>query len=155
MQKVANQESLFGDLPSASTPFKVKDAPQATMQERLGWEKELLGLYVSGHPLERVRDKIEKSGMSIKKIKEEVGKGMPVKFAGIIESIKTVMTKNNEAMIFGRITDFDGSIEFVVFPKSLKELAITLAEDMIIAVSGKVSERNGEKSILVDAVKQL
>ena len=155
MQKVANQDSLFGDLPSASTSFKVKDAPQATMQERLGWEKELLGLYVSGHPLERVRDKIEKSGMSIKKIKEEVGKGMPVKFAGIIESIKTVMTKNNEAMIFGRITDFDGSIEFVVFPKSLKELAITLAEDMIIAVSGKVSERNGEKSILVDAVKQL
>ena len=152
----ANQVSLFGDMPEVfSVLYTLKDAPPAKSEEKLAWEKELLGLYVSGHPLEAHREKIEKSGMNIKKIKEELGKGMPITFAGIIEEVKIVVTKNNDRMAFMRVADFTGSIEAVVFPKVFKQYADKLIVDTIAAFKGSVSERKEEKSVLVEGMKIL
>ncbi len=151
-----NQTSLFGEMPEVfNATFIPKPADAMPEKERLAWEKELLGLYVSGHPLDVYREKIEKNGMHIKKIKEELNKGMPVTFAGIIEEIKVVVTKNNDRMAFMRVADFTGAIETVVFPKVFKEYADKLIVDSIIAIKGSVSERKEEKSVLVEAVKVL
>jgi DNA polymerase-3 subunit alpha len=151
-----NQVSLFGGVNSIKAPeFKMQDAKEATQAEKLLWEKELLGLYISGHPLDRLRDKLEKRTVNIKRIKEEFGNGMQIAIAGIIESSRQVVTKNNERMAFLKIADLTDSIEAVAFPSLFKESIDLLVPEKCIALSGKVSNRNGEKSIIIEAVKEI
>jgi len=151
-----NQTSLFGGLPQSDiSTFKLKEAPPATQADKLLWEKELLGLYISGHPLDRVREKLESRDINIKKIKEKLGNGIPVTIAGIIETARVVITKNNDRMAFLKISDFTGSIEAVAFPSIFKESVDILVPEKCIALSGKVSLRNGEKSIIIEAVKAI
>jgi DNA polymerase-3 subunit alpha len=152
----ANQTSLFGGTTKIKTPeFKLQTGKVATQAEKLLWEKELLGLYISGHPLDRLRDKLEKRTVNIKKIKEEFGNGMQVTIAGIIETFRQVVTKNNERMAFLKISDLTDSIEAVAFPSIFKESIDILVPEKCIAFSGKVSNRNGEKSIIIEAVKEI
>jgi len=151
-----NQISLFGGTAEIKAPeFKLQNGPLATQAEKLFWEKELLGLYVSGHPLDRIRDKLESRDVNIKKIKEEIGNGIPVTIAGIIETVRQVITKNNERMAFLKIGDLTGSIEAVAFPSIFKESIDILVPEKCIAFSGKVSLRSGEKSIIIEAVKEI
>lgn len=151
-----NQISLFGGASATKAPeFKLQSAPPALPADKLLWEKELLGLYISGHPLDRLRDKLENRKMNIKKIKEEMGNGMEIVIAGIIESIRPVITKNNERMAFLKIADLTDSIEAVCFPSIFKESVDILVAEKCIALSGKVSNRNGEKSIIIEAVKEI
>ncbi|MDR3519838.1 MAG: DNA polymerase III subunit alpha [Candidatus Pacebacteria bacterium] len=151
-----NQVSLFGGASTISAPeFKLQTAPEATQAEKLLWEKELLGLYISGHPLDRLREKLEKRPFNIKKVKEEMGNGLPVTLAGIIESCRQVVTKNNDRMAFLKIADLTDSIEAVVFPSIFKETVDIFVPEKCIAFSGKVSNRNGEKSIIIEAVKEI
>jgi DNA polymerase-3 subunit alpha len=151
-----NQISLFdGSMEIKAPEFKLQDAKQALPAEKLLWEKELLGLYISGHPLDRLRSKLEKRDINIKKIKEELGNGMPITIAGIIESCRQVVTKNNERMAFLKIADLTDSIEAVCFPSIFKECIDILVPEKCIALSGKISNRNGEKSIIIEAVKEI
>ena len=149
-----NQSSLFGGM-NEVTKLSLKPAAPAKEEERLSWEKELLGLYVSGHPLNKWREKIESHGLDIKKIKETRGNGMEVSFAGLIENIRPVITKNNDRMAFLRIADFGDFIEAVAFPKLFKESTEVLVQDKCVAITGRVSLRNGEKSIIIEKVKGL
>ena len=151
-----NQISLFGGMTETSAPgFKLKQGVKATQGDMLIWEKELLGLYISGHPLDRIREKLEKRDMNIKKIKEEIGNGMPITIGGIIESVRQVITKNNDRMAFLKIADLTDSIEAVVFPKLFKDSMDILVAEKCIALSGKVSLRNGEKSIIIEGIKEI
>ncbi|OGJ01833.1 hypothetical protein A3G98_00730, partial [Candidatus Nomurabacteria bacterium RIFCSPLOWO2_12_FULL_37_8] len=155
-----NQTSLFGGLKDTEIQtFKFKDASKATQAEKLLWEKELLGLYISGHPLDRLRGKLESRNINIRKIKENkennLGNGMQVTIAGIIETARQVITKNNERMAFLKISDLTDSIEAVAFPTIFKESIDILVAEKCIALSGKVSNRNGEKSIIIEAVKEI
>ena len=155
-KQAQNQISLFGGMAETSAPgFKLKAGTEARQSEKLIWEKELLGLYISGHPLDRIRDKIEKRDINIKKIKEEIGNGMPVTIAGIIETVRQVITKNNDRMAFIKISDFTDSIEAVVFPKIFKDSMEIIIPEKCIALTGKVSLRNGEKSIIIEGVKEV
>ena len=151
----ANQVSLFGNLKTEMPSFKLQDAPSATQAEKLLWEKELLGLYISGHPLDRIYEKLKDRDMNIKKIKKEVGNGMQITIAGIIENARQVVTKNNERMAFLKIADLTDSIEAVCFPSMFKDNVDILVAEKCIALSGKVSNRNGEKSIIMEAVKEI
>jgi DNA polymerase-3 subunit alpha len=149
-----NQVSLFGDLKDAPALRLISSEP-AQEDERLAWEKELLGLYVSGHPLNKWRDKIEKHGLDIKKIKETRGNGMEVSFAAIVENMRPIITKKNERMAFLRVSDFEDFIEAVAFPKLFKENEAILAEDKCVAITGRVSLRNNEKSVIIEKVRLL
>jgi DNA polymerase-3 subunit alpha len=152
----ANQTSLFSADSSVKAPeYKLQSGATATQADKLFWEKELLGLYLSGHPLDRLREKLEKRSMNIKKIKESMGNGMQVTAAGIIEASRQVITKSNERMAFLKVSDLSDSIEAVVFPSIFKESIDLLAPEKCIAFSGKVSNRNGEKSIIIEAVKEI
>lgn len=147
--------SLFGEEEKAALPeLRLKDCPPASMNDRLSWEKELLGLYVSGHPLDKFRDKFEKSEQTIKGIKEEA-EGKPVVIAGMIEELRVINTKNGDQMAFVKIADFTDTAEVVVFPRTYAEGKVNLVADACIAVRGKVSHRNGEFSIVADAFKPL
>ena len=149
----SNQDSLFGvgNGPELSLP----PHPPASAEERLAWEKELLGLYVSGHPLEKHKDKLAKVERTIKNVREELREGMMAVVYGIIEEVKPITTKNNEMMAFLKVADFSGSIEVVVFPKIFKEYKEFIVPDMCIAVKGRVSNRNGTPSVIADKMKRL
>jgi len=150
----ASQDSLFGGS-GGDAIFTMDVAEPVSVKERLRWEKELLGLYVSGHPLDAYKEKLAKQKGDIKSIKEHVRPGADVVVSGVIENIREITTKGGDAMAFARIADYSGAIEAVFFPKTFtahKDLVVT---DSCVVVKGKLSDRNGELGILADAVKKL
>jgi DNA polymerase-3 subunit alpha len=151
-----SQDSLFGGMSDTSSlpTLKLAEIPNADIKEKLAWEKELLGLYISGHPLDRYREIIAKRDMDIKKA-QELKDGSEVTIACIIEEIKPITTKKGDAMAFIKLTDFSGTMESVVFPRTLVEFRSAFVVDKCLAVKGKVSERNGQKSMIIERVKVL
>ncbi|MES3004520.1 MAG: DNA polymerase III subunit alpha [Patescibacteria group bacterium] len=155
--KESDQTSLFAGIAEQNRVVEItlEKVPSYNAADRLMWEKELLGLYISGHPLDSFKEKFEKRDTNIRKIKE-IGKDkMTVVFGGIIEDIREIMTKKGDKMIFLKISDMSDSVEAVVFPKVLEEFQDILVKESCVVVKGTFSTRNGEKSILIDKVKAL
>lgn len=149
-----DQGSLFGS--SASLPtLSLLPAPAATLDQRLSWEKELLGLYVSGHPLDKHTEKLANQKLSLKVAKETFPRGVETVIAGHLEQIKNILTKSGERMAFGKLADRSGSVEIVVFPRALKDQEALLHTGVCIMAKGKFSERNGEASFVVERIKAL
>ena len=150
------QDSLFGSIGGIEVKLSLDPQTEATLQEKLTWEKDLLGLYISGHPLDNYKEKIEKFGTLIKKIKDgEVKLNTSITVATIIEDIRIVTTKNNDRMAFIKISDYTGTIDAVIFSKLFEANKEILNKDTIIALQGRVTERNGEKSIMIENFKKI
>jgi DNA polymerase-3 subunit alpha len=147
------QESLFGALQHGK--LELRPAPEAPAAEKLAWEKELIGLYISGHPLDKFRAKMEAKGISINKIKAASRQGQSQMIIGVIESVREIRTKNGAAMAFVKLADFSGNMEAVFFPKTYEEYKATLEGDKCLAVEGDISVRNDEKSLLVKRVREI
>jgi DNA polymerase III subunit alpha len=149
-------DSLFSSLGVEESDLKIPDAPAADLKTRLAWEKELLGLYVSGHPLDRFREQLDKRPMTIREMKEKVPAGTEnVVAAGMLESVRTILTQKGDQMAFIKIADYDGAIEAVVFPKNFVEYKKILVPETVIALRGKLSSRNGELSMVAEKLKAL
>ena len=154
--KETEQDSLFAGISSGeATEITLEKAPHGNSADKLLWEKELLGLYISGHPLESFRSRLENKASDIKKVKETSKEKTPVVFGGIIDEVKSVVTKKGEKMIFLKISDLNDSIEAVAFPKVFEEFQDILIPESCVVIKGTFSLRNGEKSVLVDKVKLL
>ncbi|HEC30527.1 MAG TPA: DNA polymerase III subunit alpha, partial [Candidatus Yonathbacteria bacterium] len=151
-----DQGSLFGELASDSIAgFQMKEAEEASKTEKLAWEKELLGLYISGHPLDAHKKKFEGKDISIKNTRR-MREGMLAITAGLVEDCRQINTKKGDAMAFVKIADYNDSIEMVAFPKIYSQFKELLQnKERCLKVKGRISERNGEKSIILDAVKEL
>lgn len=153
--KESDQDSLFSlmSTPTKAVEIELDPAPPSDSSEKLLWEKELLGLYISGHPLDSFKHKFEGKETNIKKLKETAKEKVPVVVGGIIESVRSVMTKKGDKMIFLKLADLSDSIDVVVFPKIFEEFQDILLPESCIVIKGTFSLRNGEKSILIDKVK--
>ncbi len=150
-----SQSSLFGDSgQKIASTLTLKEFPPATQEEKLRWEKELLGLFVSGHPLEKFRQLLEKQKLNIK-IAKTFNEGTPVIIGGIIDEFKKVLTKQNQPMLFLKIADLSDSIEAVVFPRLLSNNGSVFGLDNCVVIKGKVSIRNGNPSIICEEAKKL
>ena len=149
------QDSLFAFAGIEMSQLHIEPGPVITKTEMLGWEKELLGLYVTGNPLDQFKDLIESSGHNITSIKEKTRNGATVVVAGLIEEAKQILTKKGNAMAFLKIKDFTDSMECVCFPEVYEKFKDIIEGDGCVAVKGAISERNGEESILVDKIKKL
>ncbi|MFC1729783.1 DNA polymerase III subunit alpha [candidate division KSB1 bacterium] len=154
-QMHADQDSLFGGADTNHEELTLPPADPIEVSQKLIWEKELLGLYVSGHPLDKFKDVLEKQKLDIKKTKEELREGMPTVVYGIIEEAKPIVTKKGDQMAFLRIADFSGNIETVIFPKLYAKYKDILQPDNCIGIKGHMSKRNGETSIIAEAIKAL
>ena len=128
---------------------------KTTLRDKLRWEKELLGIYISGHPLDSHGTVMSKATMTIGKIKEEPQQNLPVILPALVASVRTLLTKNGEKMSFVRFEDKTDSIEGVVFPKLYKEQNPALVEGSCVLLKAKVSIRNGETTLAVDNLKAL
>ena len=129
--------------------------------QQLIWEKDLLGVYVSGHPLDEYQDEMSKRP-SISSIKQAVNEKQEIAVlrlkgelvtAGMIVDVRELMTKKGDRMAFVILGDQKDQIEMVVFPKTYTELRSILNVGACIAIKGKLSIRNDEPSIAVDKAK--
>lgn len=155
--EMAGQVSLFGGMADTSSvpTLRLKPADPTPKRDRLAWERELLGLYVSGHPLDDHKDKLDTLGTSIETVRT-LREGMVAVAGGIVSETRTILTKKGDKMAFVKLTDITGTLELVLFPEVFfthKEFFET--PDRCIKVKGKISERNGEKSLIVERVKEL
>jgi DNA polymerase-3 subunit alpha len=152
----AKQSSLFaGDMAEKLTAISLSPAAPATQIEKLAWEKELLGLYLSGHPLDQWRDKLKQREIDIAKIKNQYQEGMTVVLGGLIHEVRSVITKNNEPMAFVKMEDLTGVIEIVVFPSVYSEAKNFIKPEKCVAVKGRVSHRSGGVSLIAEQFKAL
>jgi DNA polymerase-3 subunit alpha len=152
----SDQTSLFGLLGAgASIPqLRLKDYPPASATEKLAWEKDLLGLYVSGHPLDAHRSKFKENENTIKQAKEKT-ENAGVIIAGLVEEVKPIITKKGSAMAFVRLADFTGAIEVVVFSDAYAKFRELLVPEKCIAIRGRLSIREGEATVVAEAIKPL
>jgi len=150
----SGHDSLFAGMQEMAE-LKLPAAPEAPMASRLAWEKELLGLYVSGHPLDRFKEQLSKRPMTLTELKAKMTPGMTVVAAGMIEDVRTILTRGGDQMAFVKIADFDGTMEAAVFPRTYAEHKAILIPENVIALKGKLSERNGELSMVADKLKAL
>ena len=176
-----NQLNLFDNSPEdKSTKISIKKSNKIiTQKEMLDMEKETIGIYVSGHPLDEYSDYIlSKSTIDSRQLnafsKEENDEdiendetkneydnfenydGKEVIFCGIISSTRLFTTKNNKQMLFLELEDFYGIVEAVVFPTIYQKYNSVLQKDNIVEVKGKVSLKENEKAkILISTVNQL
>lgn len=150
-----NQDSLFGEIGGVSATLSLSPQEPISKRDKLAWEKELLGLYISGHPLDEYKDKIEKHGTLIKDIKSKCKPNQIVTVAAVIDEIKTFTTKNNSVMSFIKLSDCSGNIEAVAFSRIYENYRDVLVANNVIAMKGKITERNGEKSLSIEAVKAI
>lgn len=138
--------------------YKYTTLKEYTEKELLSMEKEMLGLYISGHPLEQFREQIaEQTNINTLKMKqlqetedkimEDVPKyrdGQVVRIAGIINSVKKKYTKNNKIMAFVTIEDLFGQCEIIVFENCYQMCSDILMDESIVLVEGRLSIREDE-----------
>ena len=134
--------------------IKLEPATPASDFEKLGWEKELLGLYVSSHPLNGFKKLFETRTTPIIKIDASfVDKKIIV--GGLVSSVKKIITKKGQPMLFIKLEDLTGKTEVVIFPNLLERNPAALQENKIIFVAGRVDDRNGEIKIVADDAQEI
>jgi hypothetical protein len=153
--RLTGQTSLF-DLGADDSAAMERPLPQTTevpVRERLRWEKELLGLYLSEHPMGEVAEQVGQYVTAYSgDLKDESLDGQRLVVGGIVTGFRTIITKAKSTMGVATLEDLQGTMEVVVFPKLYEQTLGTWAEGSILLVAGKVDHRGEEVSLLADLV---
>ncbi|MGD0977304.1 MAG: DNA polymerase III subunit alpha, partial [Minisyncoccia bacterium] len=154
----SGQSSLFGGPSSSASlpPLRMKEATQVSRTEKLMWEKELLGLFISEHPLKDFERQLA-GEQNMKKIKDIAGarNNSQIKVGGMVTKIHKIITKSGEPMMFTTIEDATAKVEVVVFPGVLKDNPEAFMENRVIIVSGRVSDKDGIPKLLCESVRSI
>ena len=169
---MAGQMTLFDIAPEedkAEYEIKLPNVEEYDKEVLLGFEKEVLGIYISGHPLEEYMERLKKNTNAVTTdfvLDEETGTlkvsdGAKVRIGGMITDKVIKYTKSNKAMAFITLEDLVGTVEIIIFPKDYERYAKYLENDAKVFVEGRVTaeeDRNGklicEKIISFDEVKR-
>ena len=151
MQKDASngQTDLFGAMGAAVEIPEVEITPAPTKysdKEQLMWERDLMGLYISAHPLDKYEAYFQEQTMPISEIKPNID-GATVIVGGIITNVRSLVTKSGSKMAFVKIEDKISEIEVIVFPKTFEQVGAKLVQDAVVKVTGRVNatDRDGNK----------
>jgi DNA polymerase III subunit alpha len=148
-QKAAasSQSSLFGGLALKAATIRLLPTMTPNKADRLAWEKELLGLYVSEHPWKQWETIF--AGVTTRIVSSlELAEGTLAIVGGVISTAKKILTKKNETMLFVKLEDTSGSVEIIVFPSVYKMAPQLWDPDRPIVVEGKVSSKDGVPKII-------
>ena len=149
----SGQVSLFDYMVGAEglASISLSDVPEAPPKERFAWEKELLGVYVSKHPLQAISRTLgDWVNISCDEIGEDVV-GQKVALAGMVVGLRRLMTKKREPMAAVTIEDAHGSVEVVVFPRVYDKTRTIWEEDQIVIVEGKVDSRGDRLQVICES----
>lgn len=151
MQKDASngQTDLFGAMGAAVEIPEVEITPAPTKysdKEQLMWERDLMGFYISAHPLDKYEAYFQEQTMPISEIKPNID-GATVIVGGIITNVRSLVTKSGSKMAFVKIEDKISEIEVIVFPKTFEQVGAKLVQDAVVKVTGRVNatDRDGNK----------
>ncbi len=159
-QKANGQTGLFDSLPTngqgtnGSNNISLTDVSPASEKEKLTWEKELLGLYISSHPLERFKKVFGETMVPLIKISHNIT-GKIVKSVGVISGIKKIITKTGRPMLFVKLEDKTNKIELVVFPSIMEQNPSIFEENKIVIVKGKVDTHDGTPKIICNEIEEV
>lgn len=149
-EALSGQTDLFAALGAESSiqpTVTLQAAPvKYTQKEQLMWERELLGLYISSHPLDNYDTYFEEQTISLGKLTPELD-GKKATIGGIITTVRTIVTKNGSKMAFVGIEDKSGEGEIIVFPNLYSDVGAKLAQDVIVRATGKVSARDRDGNL--------
>jgi DNA polymerase-3 subunit alpha len=167
-KNVEGQVSLFGgnqfDIPDDVMTTKLPDIEEFPMNYLLSFEKEMLGIYLSGHPLSEVEDLVKRaSSTTANDIREsaegeskEIRDQQKVRLGGIVSGITTKITKNNRQMAFIKLEDLTSAVEVIAFPKVYERMSQVIKSDRIILVTGRVNFKEDEEpKIIADDIVEL
>lgn len=151
----AGQQGLFGTTVKVAPPRLALDPVEPlAKEEKLKWEKELLGMYVSEHPLFEHQAALTKVATPIVTLPQLTAQQM-VRVGGIISKINKIITKAGSPMLFVELEDLTGSCEALVFPTILEKTQTFWQEGAMIIIQGKISDKDGQSKILTDKVWNL
>jgi RNA recognition motif-containing protein len=147
-----NQISIFSDNDNKNTLAQLNLPAGANDQnEFLAWEKELLGLYLSAHPLKEFAETLNSATTPINEISTEMA-NKTLRIGGMIHEIKKITTKSSQIMAFIKLEDLTGEMEVVAFPSVFHERPDLWIVDKMVIVQGKVSDKDGTAKLLADRV---
>jgi DNA polymerase-3 subunit alpha len=163
-QAASGQTDIFGSLDEAAVerPTLELITPPVPIDEReqLQWERDLLGLYLSRHPLEAYETMLSEQTVPLNNL-QAGHDGKPVTVGGIITDVRDITTKNGRRMAFVKIEDNFGELEIVLFPGSYEKNSDLWKRDTVVIIKGKVNSRDkegnntGEVKVMVDEAREI
>jgi len=128
--------------------------PPVDKTKRLVWEKEYLGIYLTGHPLDDYKNVLGKVALTVSQL-DHLYLGKKIRVCGFVSRIQKVRTKVGQLMVFTQISDYEHSIEVVLYPTVLANHMANLSEDKVILVEGRMDKRNGEYQIVGEKIEEI
>ncbi len=156
----------FGEAETAAPSFRVPELEEFPRRELMAMEKEVTGLYLSGHPMDEYREKLRRLGVApigaiLSDFDSEDGPnryadGQMVSVAGVVQTIRTRPTKNGALMSYVTLEDDSGSMELIVFQRALDSGGAYLKENAALFIRGRISVRDEkEPQLMVDSIRPL
>ena len=154
-EALSGQTDLFGfagaeDMRVESSIELINAPKQHTDKERLTWERELLGLYVSAHPLDRYVKYFEEQTQPLSQVQPNTD-GQKATIGGIVIDVRTIITKSGTKMAFVKMEDKTSEGEVIIFPNLYSEISEKLKIDAVLKIEGKISARDREGNLKSDA----
>lgn len=156
-ERADNQLNLFSVDPQADheKPPALLEANPFSRQKELELERELLGLYVSGHPLEPYREQLRQvEAVPLRELNGKPAKAH-VRVAGLLTQVKRITTKRGEPMAFATLEDGSRSVEVVVFPRIYEQERDLWKEDELLLIRGYLSDREDSRNVVAESVQRL
>ncbi len=152
-EALSGQTDLFGGLATVAAiqpTVTMQTAPvKHTDKERLTWERELLGLYISAHPLDNYDAYFSEQTVPVSEMTQDID-GKAITIGGLISSVRSIVTKSGTKMAFVKLEDKSGESEVIVFPNLYEQIGAKLVQDAVIRASGKVSARDRDGNLSND-----
>jgi DNA polymerase-3 subunit alpha len=149
------QLTFFGTVEGLREEIMLPKATTLDKKDQLEWEKELLGLYLSDHPLSAYLPFIEGRITHYSSQLVEVEHKSEVIVGGSIEDVRTIITKKGDEMAFARLADVHGNVELVIFPRTWKKFGDQICKDEVLFAKGKVDTERSDPKILVDYIEKI
>lgn len=152
-EALSGQTDLFGGMATVASiqpTVALQTAPvKHTDKERLTWERELLGLYISAHPLDNYDAYFSEQTVPISEMTQDID-GKALTIGGLVSSVRTIVTKSGTKMAFVKLESKTGETELIVFPNLFEQVGAKLTQDAVIRASGKVSARDRDGNLTSD-----
>ena len=133
---------------------RLGETPSIDKTKRLVWEKEYLGIYLTGHPLDDYKNILGKVALTVSQL-DHLYLGKKIKVCGFVSRIQKVRTKVGKLMVFTQISDYEHSIDVVLYPTVLANHLASISEDKVVLVEGRMDKRNGEYQIVGEKIEEI
>jgi DNA polymerase-3 subunit alpha len=148
----SGQLSIFEDMGTFSGSIRLPECPDVDRKTVLGWERELVGMYISAHPLTAYQSELSKKVSHFSSQLADVEDGEKITVAGMVTVFRPYQTKTGSMMAFVTIEDFQGTMELVLFPRTWEKYSKFILPDQVILVDGKLGRRNNDPSVTADHI---